>query len=86
MRNQIVKYGWKVQECSFELFAFGPLHEEQKEKHQHNACRDILAALERDLADELRARGHVVVGDHRSKAKEASEILLQILNHKDFTW
>jgi hypothetical protein len=84
MLKQLTKHGFDVEKCSFELFAFGPFYPEQKERESHRTYRDVLAALERDVADELRKRGYTVVGSHNSKTQSDSEIFFRILNHEKF--
>jgi hypothetical protein len=86
MLNQLTKYGFDVEKCSFELFAFGPIHPEQKDFERHKVYRDILAALERAVATELKKRGYTVIGTHGSKTECATELLSQVLGHEDFIW
>ena len=86
MLNQLTKYGFDVEQCSFELYAFGPLYPEQQLFEQHKPYRDIMAALERDVALELKNRGYQVIGTHSSRAESISELLSQILSHEDFIW
>jgi hypothetical protein len=86
MLNQLTKYGFDVEQCSFELYAFGPLYSEQRAFEQHKPYRDILAALEKGIANELKKRGYQVIGTHGSKFESASELLSQILSHEDFIW
>ena len=52
-------------ECSFELFAIGPLFEEQGNMESHKPIRNIVAALEKALADWLRDRGYKILGTHQ---------------------
>ena len=86
MLNQLTKHGFDVEQCSFELHAFGPLYPEQQEFEQHKPYRDILAALEKRVALELKKRGYMVIGTHGSKTECAPELLSQILSHEDFIW
>jgi hypothetical protein len=46
------------------MIAIGPLFPEQPSFAEHIPKRDQLAALERAAADQLKARGYVVLGTH----------------------
>ena len=63
----------------FRMVAVGPLYPEQAQFSAHKPPRDALAALERDLAAELKARGHSVLGSHSSRKAPQPELLAQVL-------
>jgi hypothetical protein len=46
------------------MVAVGPLFPEQEDMERHKTLRDRAGALERALADHLRAAGHDVIGNH----------------------
>ncbi len=56
--------GVRYEECTFEMVAVGPIFPEQATLEDHVPFRNTMAALERAVADELRKRGYVVVGNH----------------------
>ena len=58
MLRQLTNHDFDVKKCSFELFAFGPIHPEQKDFERHKVYRDILASLEKAVATELGKRGY----------------------------
>lgn len=68
-RRQLKRVGLAPEVCTFEMVAVGPLFPEQEDMERHRAVRDQAAALERALADHLRAAGHEVLGDHPRAAK-----------------
>jgi hypothetical protein len=71
--------GIEPSSSSFRLIAVGPLFPEQSSFEKHKQPRDCLAALERDLASELRRRGHTVVGIHHSNAAAQPDLLASVL-------
>jgi hypothetical protein len=62
--RQLRRAGLDAACCRFEMVAIGPVFPEQTEMAQHVVFRDQVAALERALADHLRARGYTVLGSH----------------------
>lgn len=62
--------------CAFELFAVGPLFEEQADLRSHRSYRDVVAPLEAALAGHLKAAGYRVLGTHGSR-KTLDERLFQ---------
>jgi len=63
LRN-IQKEGFTPEKCKFELVSVGPLFPEQSTLHLHRKYRDIVAPLERALADHLKKKGYKVLGKH----------------------
>jgi hypothetical protein len=59
--------------CSFRLIAHGPILKETKTKDEHRKRRDITAAMEKALADEMTAVGYNVLNtvNCRMKLNEA---------------
>ena len=53
---------------SFKMTTFGPLFEQQPNMELHRGPRDIVAALEKKLADALAAAGYDVLNTVRCKA------------------
>jgi len=65
--KNLVKAGLNPTECTFDLFAIGPLFLEQRNPEQHLRRRDKVAALECALAGHLKELGYDVMGSHHSK-------------------
>ena len=67
LRRHLESRGITPEECaSFRLVAHGPLFPEAKDMEEHRGPRDVVAALEKALADTLRAVGYEVLNDVRS--------------------
>lgn len=64
LARQLKKAGLPPERCTFEMVAVGPLFPEQEDMERHRTFRDQAGALERALADHLRAAGHEVIGNH----------------------
>lgn len=54
-------------EARFDMMALGPVYPEAKDMTGHAPRRDVMAALENQLARFLRGRGYGVLGIHRTK-------------------
>ena len=76
--KQLRRAGVKCEDCSFEMIAIGPIFPEQGDFEAHKPVRDLMAALERAIADELSQRGYVVLGTH-PRVGSPDEALLQQL-------
>jgi hypothetical protein len=62
LRRNLVKAGIEPEQCtSFELISHGPIFEEQSDTTSHESPRDMVAALEKRLADNLDAAGYRVL-------------------------
>ena len=64
LARQLKRAGLPPEGCTFEMVAVGPLFPEQSDMERHKTFRDQTGALERALADHLRAAGHDVIGNH----------------------
>jgi hypothetical protein len=64
LAKQLRASGYTAHACRYEMTAVGPLFPEQRDMASHTPIRDKLSALERRLADHLRARGFKVLGTH----------------------
>lgn len=76
--KQLQKAGVNCLDCRFEMVAIGPIFPEQATFDAHVPARNRMAAIERSIADELRQRGHVVLGTHPRAEKPDECILDQI--------
>lgn len=74
--RQVRKKGWEPAACSYELVAFGPIFPEQADLTAHRSVRDVIAPLERELAELFKAEGYEVPGSH-GKRRPADFSLLQ---------
>jgi len=55
-------------ECRmFRLFAYGPIFPESLRKAKHSHARDIVAALEKALADAMRKAGYFMLNEVNSR-------------------
>ena len=73
LRN-LLSEGIAADECQFELHAHGPFFPEQESFDAHRPCRDHMAALEKDVADQLRQAGRRVIGTHPSTPGSKEEV------------
>jgi hypothetical protein len=64
LHKQLRKCGVACDECSFQMIALGPVFPEQATFDAHVPYRNRMATLERAVAEELRYRGYVVLGEH----------------------
>lgn len=65
LRNHLDKRGVAPEECRFRKVAYGPVLEEVEGKKMdaHKVRRDVVAALEKRLAEDLIAAGHDVMNN-----------------------
>jgi hypothetical protein len=85
LARQLKRAGLPPERCTFEMIAAGPLFPEQVDMDRHKVFRDQAGALERALADHLRASGHNVIGSHPPKApfdKELCAELCRVVDEK----
>ena len=61
LRRRLGAWGVVPEDCRFQLVAHGPLLGEAETPEGHAERRDIMAALEKALADELKAAGYDVM-------------------------
>ena len=68
IRSHLEKKGVQPEECSkFDMVAYGPLFLEVQDWDEHVKSRDIVAALEKALADALRCGAYDVLNQVNSK-------------------
>lgn len=63
LRRHLVRYGVVPERCSFRLVAVGPVLKESSAvvRHEHDARRDVVAAMEKALAEHMKAAGYEVM-------------------------
>lgn len=59
LRRHLLKHGANPEQCGFRLVALGPLEAESKAdtRHQHDMRRDLVASMEKALAELMSAAG-----------------------------
>ncbi len=68
LRRNLEKAKVVPEECQkFRLFACGPIFPESKSRDEHMRSRDSVAALEKALADAMRAAGYDMMNEVRSR-------------------
>ena len=70
VRQHLAKRGTRPEECdNFQLIAYGPIFPEapNQDRDVHFARRDVVAALEKALAEGLKKAGYDVLNTVRSK-------------------
>jgi hypothetical protein len=63
MRKHLTKQGLEVEECRFRFVVCGPVFEEgaAKDRESHYPLRDLVAPMEKALAERLSAAGYTVL-------------------------
>jgi hypothetical protein len=69
--------------CSYEMFAIGPLFPEQTNIKKHRELRDVIAPLESALASYLRQKGFTVVNDIKAIGEVDKVLFSKIKNEVD---
>ena len=79
VRKNLGKCGVSPEQCeSFELIAYGPLFYETKDKDEHRRRRDVVAALEKKLAEELDRLRYRVINTVNSKKTLNKEMWAEV--------
>jgi hypothetical protein len=63
LRNHLENHSIVPESCTFRLVAHGPILDEADDMPTHMERRDVVGAMEKQLADDLRAAGYVVMND-----------------------
>ncbi|MFC1739067.1 hypothetical protein ACFL1G_08475 [Planctomycetota bacterium] len=83
MAKNLCKNNINPLDCTFEMFAIGPLFPEQNSKENHYPIRDEMAALEFALSNELKKRNYTVLGTHIPKKSLHKQLFQQVLSKID---
>ena len=79
VRQHLEKRGTRPEECDkFELIAHGPLFPEAQDWSSHVEPRDVVAALEKALADHLANAGYDVLNKVRSKKELNADLWARV--------
>ena len=85
MHRRLEEAGFTPSKCSFQMIAIGPIFPEQPGDFvRHKVYRDRIASLESQLADHLRGRKFVVLGQHgtRRGRRESADEILRIVDER----
>ena len=77
--KRLVATNFVCHECSYRVIGIGPLFDQQASMDLHKPIRDQMAALERALADHLKEKGYVVLGDHPKPGSVDHALWTQVL-------
>jgi hypothetical protein len=61
LRRHLEAKGFRPEKCSFRLISHGPILEESASQDDHRNRRDSIAALEKALADAMKAAGYTML-------------------------
>lgn len=68
VRKRLEGRGVSPETCtSFDLIAHGPIFDETKDWQTHKERRDVVAALEKELAESLKLSGYEVLNEVKSR-------------------
>lgn len=67
LRRHLQEHHGSPDGCVFHLVAHGPILEETKDREGHNERRDIIAAMEKALAEDMTAAGYTVMNTVRCR-------------------
>jgi hypothetical protein len=67
LRNHLGQRAVDPDECTFRLVAHGPVLDEAADQETHKHRRDIIAAVEKQLAEDLAAAGYTIMNEVRSR-------------------
>jgi hypothetical protein len=63
LRNHLSKRNVRPEQCTFRLIAHGPILAEASSTEAHKQSRDLIAAMEKKLAEDLAAAGYKVMNE-----------------------
>ena len=72
LRRHLESHHLDLETCAFQLVAHGPIYPEQADMEKHLPIRNLVGAMEKALADELRAADYNVLNDVKWKHPLAS--------------
>lgn len=80
LRRHLTSHGVKPEQCAFRLVAVGPLEAESTAagRAEHDERRDILAAMERALAEAMDAAGYSVMNSVTSRSTLDAERFAEV--------
>ena len=78
LRRHLENRDIATEKCNFRLIAYGPIVEEAGTKVEHRKRRDIIAAMEKALADIMNDAGYNVLNTVNSKKKPDTQLWEEI--------
>jgi len=79
LRKCLVREGVRPERCEFRLVAHGPIFREDKTKELHHKRRDIVAGVEKALAEKMKEKGYKVMNVVQSRKPVDGKIFEQVL-------
>jgi hypothetical protein len=80
VRRNLVEHKLAAEECqAFRLFAYGPIFPEGRSAGRHRSSRDIVAALEKRLADSMHRAGYVMLNEVKCLKHPDGRLWLSVL-------
>ncbi len=70
-----------LEQCSFKLVAYGPVFAEEKGYELHCKPRDIVAALEKALAEVMNSAGYRVINTVASRKPLDADLFAEVRSH-----
>jgi len=85
LRRHLTKLGINPEQCAFRLVTHGPIFKELSSFADHCSPRDIVAAMEKALADAMTSSEYTVINKvHCRKLQDSAEfdqVLLEFVKH-----
>jgi hypothetical protein len=81
--KRIVEQELACEDCSYRFVGIGPVFNQQATMEAHRPLRDVMAGLERAVADHLRKKGYAVLGNHPRARMMEAELLATALRLVD---
>lgn len=78
LRRRLVKSGIAPEACEFRLVAHGPILAEAESVEEHRRARDVIAALEKALADAMSTVGYHVINPVHCRMKLDDELFTTV--------
>lgn len=78
LRRRLVKSGVTLETCEFRLVAHGPILAEAESLENHHRRRDIVAAMEKALAEAMAAAGYRVINEVACRALLDEELFATV--------
>lgn len=81
LRKNLENHELVAEECrEFQLFACGPLFPESHGHREHTQSRDIVAALEKKLADSMRTAGYQMLNEVKCRKQFDRELWRSVVS------
>ncbi len=74
LKRNLTKEEVEMHECEFACFCFGPLMDKKDDWPDHVVARDMMATIEKNIAEHLSKKGCNVLGVHHGKNIDTEEV------------